>query len=181
MTNFGSVRGLTVPEGKVKSISRKTDGLPLWKAGYKNWVPYSINPDGTIYNGIGYKDKCRIRSGGTETATNYATCTGFIPAKPGDAVRISGCLFNLASNNNSINLSNADFINIGQFTMIPAHYGIMGSIIQYGAASVMEEKTGIWKWIVPADTDIAFIRVTGFGETICPGSNLIVTVNEEII
>lgn len=183
MMNFGSVRGLTIPEGKVKSINRKSDGLLLWKGGYKNWVRYSINADGTIYNnGLGYKPGYRVRSGGAEDVAN-GVCTGFIPVKSGQVVRISGCKFSVTRKENSINVADSAYSNIGQFTMQPAHYGVISNNIpEYGAASVVEEVAGVWKWVVPPIGEIAFIRVTGLAEADheAVGAALIVTIDEEV-
>lgn len=180
--DFSTVKSITIPEGKVTQIA--SNGAVLWKSGPKNWVRYSINADGSIYNnGLGYKNGYRVRSGGEEGAVNNTACTGFIPVKGGDVVRISGCNFSYKSNSNAINVSNASFTNIGQFTMLPASYGIFASgYTAYGHGSVVEEKTGVWKWIVPpAASGVAYIRVTGYdGSVAQPGANLIVTINEEI-
>ena len=161
------------------------DGVEIWRWAYKNWVPFSINADGTIYNSTGYKDGYRVRSGGGEAAANRTTCTGFIKVSPGDIIRISGCNFGYAANTNAINVSDSSFTNIGQFTMLPANYGIFaGNYAAYNSTSVVEEKTGVWKWIVPpADSGVAYIRVTGYNSTVStyPGENLTVTINEEII
>lgn len=188
MIDFTGVKAITIPEGVVKQITRKSDGVVLWKAGYKNWVKYSTTNDGkTIYNGgKGYKDGYRLRSGGAEQSTSGASHTGFIPVKGGDVVRISGCNFEDGSANRSaLNVSNASFTNIGQFSMIPSNYGIFGSTYKaYGYESVVKETAGVWKWIVPPDASgVAYIRVTGNVASLSPqsGSNLIVTINEEII
>lgn len=181
--NFANYPRLEIPEGRVKQIARKSDGLVLWEAGYVNMVPLSINSDGSIYNSTGYKNGYRIRSGGAEGAQSGSTCTGFIPVKGGDVVRISGCTFGYPQNGNAVNVANASFTNIGQFTMLPAHYGIfLEGYSAYAASSVVEEATGVWKWVVPpAAAGVAYIRVTGYNSTgSAPGANLIVTVNEEI-
>lgn len=183
MIDFTGVKAITIPEGDVKQITRKSDGVVLWKSGYKNWVKYSTESDGkTIYNGgLGYKNGYRVRSGGAEGADAYGACTGFIPVKGGDVIRISGCDFAHAANGNAINVSDASFTNIGQFTMIPAQYGIFASSYSaYSHKSVVQEKTGVWKWIVPpAASGVAYIRVTGYGNS-SHGADLIVTINEEI-
>ena len=61
---------------------------------YVNLLSWATDTDGTIYNGIGYKDTTRLSSSGGGNATSAASkamCTsGFIPAKVGDVVRIKG-------------------------------------------------------------------------------------------
>lgn len=185
MIDFSTVKKVTIPEGEVKQIAK--DGVVLWKSGYKNWVRYSTESDGTtIYNGgLGYKNGYRIRSGGVEGENARTTCTGFIPVKGGDIVRISGCDFTGANNGNAINVSDSSFANTGQFTMLTAAYGILAAGAAYGDynhTSVVEETAGVWKWVVPpAASGVAYIRVSAWNSTATyPGENLIVTINEEI-
>lgn len=144
---------------------------------YTNQVPFSIDANGDIYNGgLGYKTGYRIRSGGAEAVQASATCTGFIAVNPDDVIRIAGCDFSIVSTGNAINISNSTFVNLGQ--MATNSGGGYGSIAgtEYASAPI-EESEGVWKWIVPSEEyNVSYIRVTA---TNC--SNLIVTVNEEII
>ena len=159
------------------------DGVQVWKSGPTNLVPLSINADGTIYNGTGYKDGYRVRSGGAEGAVSNTSCTGFIKVSPGDVVRISGCMFSHSGNSNAINVSDNTFANIGQFTMFPAQYGIFNDkYTAYSSGSVVEEKTGVWKWVVPpASSGVEYIRVSGYdNKNGYPGARMIITINEEI-
>lgn len=180
--NFATVKGITIPNGAVKKIVAA--GKTLWEAiSYKNWVPFSTTNDGkTIYNGTGYKNGYRIRSGGAEGAHGNGACTGFIPVSGGDVIRISGCTFLVADNGNAINVADASYTNLGQLSMIGADYGILSSTYSaYGYKSVVQESTGVWKWIVPPSaSNVANIRVTGYTKSGGNGAALIVTVNEEI-
>ena len=185
--NFAQYVRLDIPEGRVKQI---TDGAGnvIWKAGYVNMVRISTTNNGTtIYNGTGYKNGYRIRSGGAEGAQADAACTGFIPVKGGDIVRISGCNFAQSSTSNAINVADASFANIGQMTPSYANagYGIFAPSAAYQSycynKAVTQEKTGVWKWTVPpAASGAAYIRVTGYNASGNHGANMIVTVNEEI-
>ena len=58
MIDFTGVKSISIPEGIVKQITRKSDGVILFKSGPKNWIPYSTTTDGkTIFNGgLGYKN-----------------------------------------------------------------------------------------------------------------------------
>lgn len=184
--DFSTVKSIVIPEGQVKQIT--SNGAVLWKSGYKNWVRYSINADGTIYNnGLGYKNDYRVRSGGTETTSIGGCCTGFIPVSPGEAVYVSGVpWFTGVSAANALNAADSSFTNIGQFTMGQnAKYGIFASAYSaYAASSVVEVSSGVWKWIVPpAASGVAYIRISGYNanNTAKPlGADLIVTINEEI-
>ena len=156
---------------------------------YTNRVLKSTEADDvTIYNGdLGYKNGYRVRSGGAEGATSTGSCTGFIPVKGGDIVRLSGWDFANKCNENAINVADSTHTNIGQFTMLPAQYGIFtqSAYKEYSYGSVVQEKTGVWKWIVPpAASGVAYIRVSGYSPYPVEnnlGSKMIVTINEEIV
>jgi hypothetical protein len=89
MIDFTGVKAITIPEGKVKQIVRKSDGVVLWKS-FTNQIPLSINSDKTPYVGSngedGYNSGYRLNSSGTETAVSGIGVTGFIPIKAGDIV-----------------------------------------------------------------------------------------------
>ena len=156
------------------------------KINFTNLVPTSIDSDGTIYNGgLGYKNGYRIRSGGAEGALASSAHTGFIPVNGGDVIRISGMNYSDGNGHGSaMNVSDSNFTNIGQFSMQSGDYGIFESTYKsYNRTSVVEEKTGVWKWVVPpAASGIAYIRVSAnaYNRDPADGSKLIVTVNEEI-
>lgn len=182
--SFSDYARLIIPEGEVRQITDDS-GQVIWKRGYINEVRRSINTDGTIYNGTGYKNRYRIRSGGAEGAQDDAACTGFIPVKGGDIIRISGCDFARNTTSNAINVADTSFSNIGQMT--PSYAGSGYGIFAPGAAyqsycynkAVTQEKAGVWKWTVPpAASGVAYIRVSGYGWD--HGANMIVTINEEI-
>lgn len=156
--------------------------LLVWK-NYTNQVPLSINSDGTTYNTTGYKNGYRVRSGGAETTNSVSFCTGFIPVKGGDIIRIYGCEFSQSSGGNAINVSDSSFTNIGQFTSQPASYGIFlqDSYKSYNYSSVIEESAGVYKWTVPPTASgTAYIRLTGISNLSDKGSQCIVTINEPI-
>ncbi len=179
---FSDLKSLTIPEGEVTKIA--VGGVTIWE-NMKNWVKFSTEADGvTIYNGgLGYKDGYRIRSGGAEASIDGASCTGFIPLKAGDVVRMSGYDALYDGSQNAINVYNADKENLGQAVgnAAASGYGIFansGSYPSYGWASVTENPDGVYVWVAPPHDPIAFMRVTGY--TLDEGSKMIVTVNQEI-
>lgn len=176
--DFSNVKAITIPEGEVKQIT--CNGVVLWKGGYTNQVPLSTESDGkTIYNGgKGYKNSYRIRSGGAEASQGGCSCTGFIRAKGGDVVRLSGYDVKYNTTGNAINVSDANRNNLGQIVANSGwSYGIFeGNTINWD--DVLLEKTGVYYWIIPEGFNIAYIRVTGY--TGADGSKMIVTINEEI-
>ena len=156
---------------------------------YTNLVPTSTDATGAVFNGVGYQDEARINSSGAVSTSNaaHATCTGFIKVTGGDVVRVKGGTFNVAENGgqnaNSIGVYGATFNHLGTTTVGGSAYGIFGNAYaDYKFASVVEETTGVYKWIVPpAASGVEYIRISchNNGGT-APGANLIVTVNEEI-
>ena len=180
---FSDLKKLVIPEGEVNKIT--VGGVTIWE-NMKNWVKFSTEADGvTIYNGgLGYKNGYRVRSGGAEASMDGASCTGFIPLKAGDVVRMSGYDALYDGSQNAINVYNADKENLGQAAAnIPAQgYGIFDNQYKnYGWASITQNPTGVYVWVAPPHADIAFMRVTGFtGYGINDGSKMIITVNQEI-
>lgn len=66
--------------------------------------------------------------------------------------------------------------------MLGPKYGILADEYKaYNHDSVIQEKTGVWKWIVPpTESGVAYIRVSAYQQDGGHGANMIVTVNEEI-
>ena len=187
--DFSQFKSLTIDDVNLKQLF--IDGVQVWKGnnGYKNWVRYSTEADGvTIYNGgLGYKNGYRIRSGGAEGAVTSSAHTGFIPVKGGDVIRLGGLDFSSTySHGSAMNVADSTRTNIGQFSMQSGEYGIFKTYKDYSKSSVVEEKTGVWKWVVPPTASgVAYIRVScnvynANDSTPADGSKLIVTINEEI-
>lgn len=79
--DFSQAKSLAIPEGEVVKITDAA-GNVLWQAiTFTNQVPISTDTDGSIYNGIGYKDNVRLSSSGgiSSSAQNGSVTTGFIP------------------------------------------------------------------------------------------------------
>lgn len=92
MIDFSKFRRIEIPEGMVKIIKRKSDGLILWIAKYLNMVPKATTTTGgtEIYNSIGYKDGARWSSSGgavTEDGARYARVTGWMKHEAGKTYR----------------------------------------------------------------------------------------------
>ncbi|MBR5872533.1 MAG: hypothetical protein IKZ06_02690, partial [Oscillospiraceae bacterium] len=76
--DFSKVKSVTIPEGKVKKILQ--GAVVLWKS-FTNLVPTSTDTDGSVFNGVGYKENVRLSSSGgiSGSAQNGSVTTGFIP------------------------------------------------------------------------------------------------------
>ena len=182
MIDFTNGKSITIPEGSVKQITRKSDGTVLWKSGYKNWARYSTEADGvTIYNGgLGYKKGYRIRSGGAEGTNDYGVCTGFIPFVKGDKLYIYPALTN-RNITNAINFYNVSYECLGQATGATIGYGICpnGSYefhpTSINGVSVLDLSNNT----VSGVENIAFVRITHDTRDTTV-EDMVITVNEEI-
>jgi hypothetical protein len=155
---------------------------------YTNLVPTSVDTSGTVFNGTGYQNNARINSSGVISTSNAVntTATGFIKVKGGDVVRIKGGNFmdsTNGSNANSIGVYDSSKNHLGTATAGGSAYGIFGNTYAaYKFSSVVEETTGVYKWVVPPiASGVEWIRLSCYGMNYTAlGANLIVTVNEEI-
>jgi hypothetical protein len=173
MTDFSSLKKLSIDGVSLKQLF--VGGIQVFKSGYTNQVPLSIDTDGNLYNGVGYKDGYRIRSGGAEAEQPGARVTGFIPACAGDIIRLTGWNFGFAAGANAVNFADASFSNLGQFTQQPSGYGIcLGNI---PTVTVTED---VYQFTVPENVSITYIRVTGYHDYNTLPPDMIITVNEEI-
>jgi hypothetical protein len=88
----GDVSKLYVlPDGFIYAYMKKeTASLGGWS---ENLVPTSVDTDGSIFNGTGYKDEYRLNSSGVVTSQANSTVIGFIPCKKGDKFQITGVRF----------------------------------------------------------------------------------------
>ena len=58
--------------------------------GFTDVLATATGIDGSIYNGVGYKENVNISSIGNEVASNYYTSTGFIPCVSKDEIYVKG-------------------------------------------------------------------------------------------
>ena len=98
--NFKTLKSLSIPEGIVTQIS--SGGKTFWSAAkeaIKNLLPTATDTDrktiyGGDYNGDGVNDGYitgkRLSSSGSVSTLTGMCCSGFIPAKEGDILRIKG-------------------------------------------------------------------------------------------
>lgn len=184
MMDLTRMKKLTVDGVDLKTLA--IHGVQVWKSGYKNWVPYSVDADGNIYNnGLGYKDGYRVRSGGAEVAEETTACTGFIPFQVGDVLRIYPPFRGL-NVVNAINYADVEFKNLGQITG-SGSYGICSGKKTIFWPVTDEDGVSVLHLTTELAAEVAYIRVTNqIGESssyqplVTTGSEMVVTVNEEI-
>ena len=151
---------------------------------YTNLVPTSINSDGSIFNGTGYKDGYRLNSSGTETAQAGSSVTGFIPFSIGDTLRIGGegVLWNSEDTALKAYIYAYDS-NFQKLTYQQCVINIYGKIQKvngvytYTLGEQAEIISGTGGNTIIANKSTAYIRVSA----VCNGENLIITKNQEIV
>lgn len=177
------LKSLTVDGVALKKLT--IEGVPVWQAAqeaaYTNLVPASIDTDGSIFNGgLGYLVGYRLSSSGATKEAAYNAVTGFIPAKAGDVVRITGCGWYHQNAGNYLCAYKADFTFLGAVTSS----GVTYSTKVWDSVSI----DGVLATVTLADVaDIAYIRASAasdaayeYDQGLELGADMVVTVNEEI-
>lgn len=161
--------------------------VPEMSPSYTNLVATSIDTDGSVFNEVGYKNNRELSgSSGAERDGTNTTVTGFIPVKQGDTIRISGCAWGSAAQNNYIVGYTEDFTYWGASHANNAHYYNDTTNPNNGkieVTSANENGISVATIAVSSFNDaLKYIRVSvrGNGSNTVDGANLIVTVNEEI-
>lgn len=97
-----------------------------------NLVPTSIDTDGSVYNGTGYKLGCRLNSSGTETALDGAVASGVIPYA-GQTLKVSG-----SASSEPGTTGNYVALYDGSFTKL--YTAAFSSLVEYGAIWAQEDE-----------------------------------------
>ena len=187
--DFSAIKKLTI--GGVELVKLFINGVQVWAAKtFTNQVPISTDTDGSIFNGVGYKENVRLSSSGgiSSSAQNGSVTTGFMPWY-GDTtiLRIKG-----------VDWLNASSIHGGHFYLMfyDANKKSRGSSDYTSSASVSgashiltvtRDENGVETFVFNKDYGTSnsffqwvrsakFIRITALGK----GADMIVTINEEI-
>lgn len=180
--NLNDMKTITIEGIGMKSIS--INGVEIWREpkAYTNLVPTSVDTDGSIYNGKGYKDNARLSSSGGVSGSAQAgsAVTGFMPYSKGGIVRVKGGLWaglTSAQGHYYIHAYNASK---GFLAGLAATDGLASTAAKYDAATGVTtfdfSKLSTSNSIRAAFEKAAFFRLNAKGA----GADLIVTVNEEI-
>ena len=145
----------------VPDVPVKPDEPDIPTTGYTNQIPLSVDTDGNIYNGTGYKAGYRLStSSGNESVSAEMTVTGFIPVKSSSVVRVKD--IDMTSGDSTYAVYNSSF------TKATSGY--------CNADWTAEDANGVRSYTLNGSSNFSYIRVSGaFGEA------PIVTVDEEII
>lgn len=184
MIDFTKIKKLTIGGVELKKLF--INGIQVWSA-IKNWVKYSIDTDGSIFNGTGYKDNARLSSSGgvSGSAQNGSVTTGFIPWYGDTTVlRMKGVEWKNATANYSghyyLNAydENKKFLH---YLTSAGHSDLTHIVTVTRDANGVEtikfsETYGTTNTTLQAFRNAAFIRINAHGK----GADMILTINEEI-
>lgn len=169
------------------------NGIQVWKSGFKNWVLFSIDTDGSIYqNGKGYLDGYRLSSSGSISAQGNTVTTGFIPCTSTDLIRMAGVTWKSETGYSYLAFYDANFSLLGSLNCYAKSANSSGyasarrGIVAFKNSGYAEadihprEENGVVifdHYTFSSDANkVAYFRLSGRGK----GSDMIVTVNEEI-
>jgi hypothetical protein len=166
MIDFGTVKAITIPEGKVAKITQGS--TVLWQAEPEN------EPIINLIDTVGYTDGNRLSTSGGGLRGNTGTfVTGMIHLEAvGDVYRTSGVSFDADKNSNCgvwIYQSNQTY-----WTYLNTNRS--KSPISHGTVGIEIDADGNLVITAGADFNNRWIRLCGIGS----GANLIVTKNQEI-
>lgn len=187
MIDFSAVKAVTIPEGVVKKIV--SAGVTLWQAiTYTNQVPLSTDTDGSIYNGVGYKDNVRLSSSGgvSSSAQAGSTTTGFIPINGAvDVIRLKGVQWVSVPNDGHHYLNYYDsnktfvgYMSSGMYNQGASYSHIFTATRDENGVETIEwnNEYGTTNSLLQNVRSASYVRITAKGS----GADMIVTVNEEI-
>lgn len=145
---------------------------------YTNLLPSAIDTDGSIYNGVGWKEGYRISSDGAPTGQDGSYLTGFIPVKIGDVVHLknvkwqNGVTTGLNSGNQRVSFYDANKAHLGQANAI----GLGGTL------SGVKDANGIWTQFTVKNFSGVTLDNAAYFRLNCAeiSGESIITVNEEI-
>ena len=189
--NFPELKSLAIPQGEVVEIT--SDNTILWQAiTFTNQVPISTDTDGSIFNGVGYKENVRLSSSGgiSSSAQNGSVTTGFIPFPDGDktVIRMKGVDWLTAPSKKSghyyVVFYDANKKSTGNYTsVIESPADSLDHILTITRDSNGIETIEFNQAYGTTNSQLQYIRntakyirITAYGK----GADFIVTINEEI-
>ena len=182
--DFSAIKKLTIGGVALKQLF--INGIQVWKS-FTNQVPISTDTDGSIFNGVGYKENVRLSSSGgiSSSAQNGSVTTGFIPWHgDGDVLRMKGVEWKNSSANHGghfyINFYDASKKFLKGISAIDhTSYTHIVTVTRdaNGIETVVWDKDyGDTNAILQAVRSAKYVRLNAYGK----GADMIVTINEEI-
>lgn len=152
-------------------------------AAYTNQIPISTDTDGSIFNGVGYKQGYRLNSHGNvaDAASGGVSTdwfvTGFIPVKGGDVIRFSGAF--IEGNSGGVNNRQYDSSKVAgtlSFTPYSFIYNLEATKNLFKACDYNEDEQRLYSFTLKDNVEAGYMRFTLLGNA----ADAVITVNEEI-
>ena len=181
--DLSAYKELAIDGISLKSLS--VNGIEIWrKYRYTNWVPLSIDTDGSIFNGVGYKENVRLSTSGgiSSSAQAGSVTTGFIPWNGADTdiIRMKGVEWVQQSGKHYyVNCYDANKSYLYYFSVAEADiYDHVVTVTRENGVTTIDfnEDYGTTNSLLQYFRQSKYIRITAKGS----GSEMIVTINEEI-
>lgn len=160
-------------------------GVVAWaKKTFTNQVPLSTDTDGSIYNGVGYKDNTRLSSSGSVSGSAQAgsATTGFMPCTAYDIIRLKGATWLGNTGHYYVHYYDANKKYIGGFaaSAYAGNYDRFTSVTYDAASGVTTfynkmELSHLYQYLTNIEGAV-YVRLNAYGK----GADMVVTVNEEI-
>jgi len=143
---------------------------------YTNQIPLSVDSDGTIYDGVGYKGNTRLNSSGIAADYEGYVTVGFIPCKLNDVVYVKN--IHLVANESDSGSLRISFYNSAKEHIVQTNAtGANGNLeAQYGSDGNMTQFT-VKEFGGGDFSDAAYFRLCSTQLD----SSSIITVNEVIV
>lgn len=184
--DFSNLQALVIPEGEVTKIA--VGDIILWEAIENvaeiiNWLPKATATDrktifGGDYNGDGKNDGYvtgkRLSSSGSEATLTGMCCSGFIPAEPGDILRIKGTAPKTGTASYVITYNSSN-------TKV-AHQGVYqdnNTWVNSASSPWQKVENGVLQITLDSNFGTGFDAIRFSAGTI--DANTIVTINQEIV
>lgn len=181
--NLKDLKTITIEGIGMKSIS--INGVEIWREpkAYTNLVPTSTDTNGSIFNGVGYKDDVRLSSSGgiSGSAQVGGTTTGFIPWHgDGDVLRMKGVTWEHAQGRHYyVNFYDASKKFLVYFSAAEEAQNAHVSTVtrENGVTTIaFNQDYGNTNAMLNHIREAKYIRITAEGK----GAGMVVTINEEI-
>lgn len=158
---------------------------------YTNLVPTSIDTDGSVFNGVGYKDEHRLNSSGVVTSQANSVVTGFMPCTNTDTVRVTGLPFGPNSHCSVygyVSCYDANFtklVSVSADVIVGTSSHTSGGITLWNSDGTYAPESVTTLTFSGVSNTMAYIRISSSdsikgAQYTVPVENLIVTRNEEI-
>ncbi len=160
-----------LPDGFIYAYITKTETkTPV------NWLPISTDSNGAVFNGTGYKTNYQLYAAdGSERAKDGYECSGFIPYKATDTVRIKNYGWATpATAYDNICFYDANFAFVGVFTNSSTANPLSQFVQSDGTVEMCIATAGKTNFTTAKKDNIAYMRLS-FSNI---GSTTMVTVNE---